>query len=472
MGTWVHRWRAGVIACVGPSVVARVGPSVVACVLAAPIACTPRDWVYTALPEVPGARSVVLGAGDEESLEIFADDLPLPEPTRLPFELDEGRRRLQAVFFDAPLEAQGMEQGVQRTREDGVPLSRATASYATSLDGTWTVTATPSRALKEARIAERPSPCVTFSGSAVNTPVAGTWFTFGAVLETGVVQENGAVLEAGAVLLGTSQNELLEVRRAEQRLLAVPAGVVPTALRRVADGRLFAGTTGGDLVELTVTGTTISAAWMTRVPFAEEIHALDGDVEGDRLELFALTSPGTFLRLEGDAWVPIARLPMSPAVMPGKLVYVGQRTALAATRAAPGVTRYRDGVIDALVPVGLESPVVAMAQVPGLGMVMADERGVLVALKADDRFEVLGKSGLDLELDVIHPFRAGLLAGGFNGYVAQYHPSAGFCPIAQLGSHSVLVILPLDGGFVLAGKRPVSAQYTAVTFLAPQGAER
>lgn len=444
METWVHRWRAGVVAGL----------------LAAPIACGPRDWVHTALPDVPGARSVVLGAGDEESLEIFADDLPLPEPTRLPFELNEGRRRLQAVFFDAPLEAQGMEPGVQRTRADGVPLSRATASFATALDGTWTVTATPSRALMEARIAERPSPCSTFTGSAVNTPVAGEWFTFGAALET------------GAVLLGTLQHELLEVRRAEQRLLAIPAGVEPTALRRVADGRLLAGTTRGDLVELTVTGTTISATWMTRAPFAEEISSLDGDVEGDRLELFALTTPGTLLRFVGDAWVPIAQLPVSPAVMPGKVVYVGQRTALAASRVTPDVTRYRDGVIDTLIPVGLESPVVAMAQVAGLGVVMADERGVLVALKADDRFETLGKSGLDLELDVIHPFRAGLLAGGFNGYVAQYHPSAGFCPIAQLGSHSILVILPLDDGFVLAGKRPVSAHYTAVTFLTPQGAER
>lgn len=421
-------------------------------VLAGLIGCSESDRLHTTLPEVAGAKSVVLAVGDSQRLRLFAGALPIADPLLLPFEVSDSDRAMEAAFFEGSLMQLGITSGVIEPASDRDVLPAAAKVFETKLDGAWSERASISPAFAAQKLVPRRSSCSVFTARTLDSGA-----THGIDL--------AAAIDRDTVLTGNIYGQLQLIR--EDGVTALPEirDVAPHSAYVAPDGRIFLGGAEGSLWRLTIDPFAVERLATATVTGALR-HLTGGYDQNGEIELFAVAFDGQFLRWSQDEWQPLHQFfYMENVFISGGAVHLGPGHAVAARRSSRDIARWRNGTLTLSVPPELNGAVQALGFVEALGAVASDELGVMVHDAGGGEWRPLGNSRLSLELNAISQFRDGFVAGGVFGFIVEYRPGEGFCEQQQLGSYNINVIAPLGESLVLAGEKPNLQDTVTITII-------
>lgn len=430
-------------------------------------ACAPEPG-FVALPPLDAeVRSWIVARGEGPTLRIMASDAEHPATF---LALDEPAP-LELAAFDVSLATLGLPPGAyvapSTTRTSTLP--RAHAVYVSEVDGdeaaAWQRTAAP--ALLAGVRLPAPDPCAQLSAE-VNALPRDSDVDWGLSIDADTALLGGP-LESTLVVLRTGESPRLMTLTASAGA-ATP--VEPRSALLDRRGRLWLGDEDGGL-------------WLTPLPAALDravverrvrrsphgsIVALAGDPEDPERELLAMTSRARVLRLEGGAWRVLDQFQEVPGSDENNgVVWLGPGRAFAAASSAPEVHALRDGAVE-LVAVNDGSVGVGSLIALGDGRVAAGMPTGLVSLYEDGTWRQLGRGALSLDLHAFLRWRGGFVYGGAFGYVGQWHPDTGFCPVAvesALASATVRALLPLGDTLIAVGDAPRGPGANTYTTLRP-----
>lgn len=393
------------------------------------------EVVFLPLPVLPGAR-VVLVSVDRVGgpTEITAYDWAAP-PERLPIDLGGSREATLEIYASShPLEALGLAAGpvvsvvgvpVEPLPLDGASILRA--RLRAGAESSWEPQAAPSGALADLRIAQ--------CDDLVLTRV-----------ELGLAQgRTGVVASSPTVALIGFQN--LDYRRLSgERVEALTTTIAAVAGFALAGGE-YQIAAGGRTWRMRDEGDRLRAVEAATSLSSENLVALAGGETERGVELFALDSAGTLLRVQGGVIESLEQLPTrgTPRL---HVVWLGPGGAVAASEDASFVVRYRDGVLARFDAASLG--VSALAHVFGFGTVIGTLAGAVFVLEGDVLRELeVGAGRLEaIPVAGIAPFRGGLLVLRNNETLTEIRPDGTVCPDRAAPIEIVNAAVTTVGDFV------------------------
>lgn len=278
-----------------------------------------------------------------------------------------------------------------------------------------------------------------------------------------------AVSAGDAAYFGTEDGAAVIRRGTEPELLPwVRAGgePVPVVYSAWLDarGRLWLGDVDGGLW---VAGVGVDGLRATRVvaPFGDRrIVALVGDPDDPETELYGATREGLVYRLVGDMWVVLHDLEVAERRQDVSIVWLGPGELLVGARLRRTLLHVRPGRPPRELgdfPLG----VTALARLSPSDVAVAVGAG-RVAHFVDGELEPAQPSSIALDILAFTPYDGGFLYAGASGFVGQWLPEAGFCPvpIATLAPRTVGHLVPLGDEVVALGDRRVdgTTPYTRI----------
>lgn len=411
-------------------------------------ACSPPP-VRVSIDAIPGAKSVLFAVERGARLdalaveELVATDLPedgatnteldLPSPV-LDYEPEEAMR-ITVIGFGLPLENVGLQAGrvdtaIDKTAQPILEIRPRIALRQIDITGgaagSWSEATTLPAPLGDVRIDTGwPAGCTRFSRREV--PTTSTQAASFAL-----------ALDAGTALIGLEDQTLLRISTGGALTDVTPqrAEPVPTwgALRESADVLWLAGREGslwrvridavGNVIEvlerhqLTTWVTTPTQPMITRHPQFRWIggHATPGSVE-----IFMLSVEGVLAKFDGAEIKELRRFELRDTDWRGGLAYLGPGEAMAGFITSQDVLHVRGATVT---PMRLNkdtvSGVTGLSAHPALGVVAADSLGNAFRFEDGVRWTKLFELGNVLGIDILLPYRSGLLAGGPGGFVQEW----------------------------------------------------
>lgn len=405
-----------------------VRPLILGCLVLAALGCTDRRQVDVVLPEVAGARTVLLAVEGETS-GVWVLDPARPAPLELG---DEGPLSLAYAAYDVVPEALGLALGPLVPRSDGGPLPTARlALEGARLDADdtftgWAPLATPPASLAAVRVL---SGCARFAATPFRAPAGG----------------DGGVLEAlpdGTALGSTMDGPFFLISPAGLTVLALPDTLPRTVSHTAADGTVWLFGREGRVAAGTL------ATGFREAPSAPERHelvaltAVPGSTQA--LELFVLSSRGDLYRFDGARWTTLVDAPDDAELTITRAVAAASDTDVLYSGRADAVTRWRPSGVSQEVPTEpeLTRDVEAVSYVPSLGYVIGTTlEGRYYHTPSPGRWtRLLGRDGqsatLSISVDALFPFEDGFLATGGLGATQQYSRAEGFCAVGASVAHN------------------------------------
>lgn len=412
-------------------------------------ACSADALIAIERPTVSGARAwvVALLGGDEP--RFVAQDFADPAPLRFDG-VGERVDRVEALVFDAPLEALGLAAGpvspapstAATTRGLPAPLEIVQRSLS---DARWT---TPERA--DARLAElrfsSTTPCRTLDARDESPPTR-------ARLRWAVP------VGPSVALVGGEEGQLAWASRdmPPRAAFALPADTA--AMATIDKGlRVEIGGLGGELTTIVLGQPTPAPFVSAPLPRREQIIRFTGDPDDLRRELWVLTSSGTVLRRDPSGWTiehQFTRASPQQAT-DGGLAWLGPGRVLAgfSTEGAAveieGERRTQRRVFQE--PLGL----LTMQRLAD-GTLLASGFGGIIARSRDGiTWEDLGRTPSGLNIYAFAGVASAFWYGGVFGTIGEHRDDAGFCPpIVDLPRGGAIdALLSLDDVILAVGQAP------------------
>lgn len=394
-----------------------------ACALCLLPACSPGS-TFVALPELePRVQSwLLVRTYDDGAVEVHAADraepVTLVERTDLP-------QRVELRGLSAPLVALELTPGVV-SPEPSAPYTRALPEGDVVLvaeragDGLtdWRPSARDVR-LDSFRYAVT-SPCRSLSAVTEDLPLTGSvrW---------------AVGVDADTVYTGVA-DQVASIGPSADAVVVPwvsPSGAgAPRAHSAWLDGRarLWLGDEDGGLWVATVASDGLRA---TRVvgPFGgRRITALAGDPDDPEGELYGATRAGLVYRLEGDHWTVVHDLEVLERRQEVVLAWLGPGELLAGARLRRTLLHLRAGLAPRELgdfPLG----VTALARLDDAQVLVAVGAGQ-VARFVEGAVEPAQPSSIALDILAFAPYASGYVYAGASGYIGQWLPGVGHCPVA------------------------------------------
>lgn len=198
-------------------------------------------------------------------------------------------------------------------------------------------------------------------------------------------------------------------------------------------------------------------------PLGLPLARLTGSASDQPLELFAVSSYGSFERFDGARWTTLHPAGESRDYR-RDLVMVGPGEALAVGIVESVALRYRSGELTTEV-LGESVSAMSVGQIPGVGTVVGAFDGKL--LRHDGgRWVPFEDSPIALAITAIVPFRGGFLVTTGAGLLVEWQPGYGFCEPVPTPHAIIKFVAPLESGIMIAGDRkPGSTSSSILTFL-------
>ena len=398
------------------------------CFALAALGCTDRRHVEVMLPEVAGARTVLLAAeGDTRGVWVL--DPARPSPLELG---GEGPLSLAYAAYGVPPESLGLVLGPLVSRGDGGPLPASRlALEGAQLDADdvfsgWAPLPTLPASLEAVRVV---SACARFGATPFRTPPRG----------------DGGVLEAlpdGTALASTVDGPFFRVTPTGLTPLALPDTLPRTVSHTAADGTVWLFGREGRAAAGTL------EAGFRPAPSAPEPHelvaltAVPGSTRA--LELFVVSSRGDLYRFDGARWTTLVDAPGDAELTITRAVAAASATDVLYSGRADAVTRWRPSGVSQEVPTEPDQArhVEAVTYIPSLGYVVGTTlEGRYYHESSPGRWtRLLGRDGqsatLSISVDALFPFEDGFFATGGLGATQQYSRAEGFCAVGASVAHN------------------------------------
>ncbi len=431
-----------------------------ACALLLAAGC--EGTVVVALPPLPpGVQSWVIGVGPD-ALALHAADAD--HPVRL--EAREDARALELIAYREPLDALGLAPGPLAQAADDAPsttLPAGVATFVAQLDhstaSAWSSAAAP------ALLAD------------VRLPATGTCLelrpTVGA-LPTERDFTWAVSVDRDTVLTGTGEPFAFRLRvgAAPHRLEFVYTSTAhgsasPRSGFRDAGGLLWLGDHDGGLWRAEVSEDALRLTRLVRGSDLGQIRALDGDPADPEQQLFMISTTGTVARFDRDRWAIIDAVPFRPGTDTNNgIAWVGRDALFAAATSWPQVRAVRGEAREDVSISDGEVSITGLTRI-GPGQVGVGMSTGVVAHHHDGAWTRLGRGGLALDVYSFVAWQRGFVYGGVYGYVGQWDPDGGFCPVADAptAGGSVRFLLPFGDALLAIGDGPAGPGNTAYTVL-------
>jgi hypothetical protein len=414
-------------------------------------ACQPS--VERALPDVPGAATVLLVVLQDDAASVVALELPVARAFAVASDVT-----VEALFYPCSLAALRLPSGpIPLAGVDGRALPPPTARHVLEPGAPrWRAAeAALSPQLEALRLALAvESPCRVFDVAAAHRVVM--------PLPPEILRETptaAAVLDDGSVLVTTAQRRAFIASRASVTATLVPGltglGVTAEGLfRRPGDERLWVLGSQLDLYEASPRGEGDFVITATRAAPRGEVQAgrawLDGTKRG-ALELWALAqdgsyagwsevAPPSFVRCEDCSRLVNAGFAL---VSRGGDVYLGRRGEALRVRAGRAERLALSLFGGAALYSALE------VDAPELGVVIGTSGG-RIHHEREGTWDAF-VSTLGPPVRVMTRLDEGFVYASDNGEVREYRLGAGLCPPAQAGPVKIRAAFEVGGDLVLIG---------------------
>ncbi len=426
---------------------------------------------YVGLPAefTPSIESWLLArVTPDNEVSVTAADRSAPSTV---FPPEDGVVRLEVRGFEASLANLGLDRGPLKRVEPGhggMALPAGTLRFAAELTGTTLSDWVPKLATRDpAEIVdglsfELRSPCSTLVGTSADLPTrsAITW---------------AVSMDSSSVLLGSYQDAYAVSARVGAEPTVVPwiLGSLPMPRPRCAfrdaRGRLWLGDEDGSLWLGTPESAGIALSRVVQPRPEIDVRQLDGDPSDPEHQLYALAQGGTIHHLEGDRWVLVDDLALTNAPEALALAWLGPGELLAGASSRPKLRHIVAGQARDLGDFGVG--VVSMGHL-GPRLIGIGAVGGTIARFQDQNLEPPARSSIALDVKAFAPMKAGaFLYAGASGYVGEWNPAVGYCPVqtTPLAPRTVSFALPLGDEVLLLGDSPgggAKTRLTRISFLA------
>jgi hypothetical protein len=276
-------------------------------------------------------------------------------------------------------------------------------------------------------------------------------------------------VDGDAAYLGTQDGVAVIRRGTEPELLpwarsvGEPAPVVYSAWLD-ARGRLWMGDEEGGLWVASVAPDGLRATRIVGPFVGRRVVALAGNPEDPEGELYGATREGLVYRLAGDRWTVVHDLEVVERRQDVVIVWLGPGELLAGARVRRTLLHLREGLAPRELgdfPLG----VTALARLDPSEVLVAVGAGQVTRF-VEGALEPTEQSAIALDILAFAPYASGYLYAGASGYVGQWLPAAGFCPVptAALAPRTVSQLVRLGDELVALGDNRVdgTAPYTRV----------
>lgn len=429
------------------------------------------DVAHLSLPPLDGAARSWVIVRHAESPELYAADAT--SPLRLPLPAEP--LHLELVAYRETLAELGWSVGPLVPAPPGArstSLPTALESFEADVEdgepGAWR-SSMPSAAVRDFRLIA-PSPCLEMFPEVGELPTRGdiVWAvslddetalmggdsTFAILFRAGIGPGRVPLVVAPGSPLGPTDTP-------------TPRGGFLDARRRLwlgdRDGGLWRGAIG------------TSSITVTRVvgPHPHgRVRTVDGDPDDPEGQLFVMTASGAVARLDGDRWVELDRIGMTAREENNNtLVWMGRDEVFAGTSDWPAIRVIRGQTREDVRIDGAEGMAITGMTKLGPREVMVGLSTGLVAHFVDERWTALGRASLVLDLLTFYRWpHGGFLYTSAFGYLAEWHPDAGFCepstgPIAPA---SAKYLLPMGDALLMTGDEERIDGPTAWTLIRPR----
>lgn len=231
-----------------------------------------------------------------------------------------------------------------------------------------------------------------------------------------------------------------------------------------AGGRVWLGDDDGGLWMATATVDGLRATRVVGPVIGQPVTALAGDPGAPERELYGVTRGGLLQRLEGDRWVLVRDLEVVDGRQDVHVVWLGPGELLAGARLRRTLLHHRDGRPPRELG-DFPRGVTALARLSPADIAVGVGAGQ-VAHFVSGELEPAELSSIALDILTFTPYDDGFLYAGASGFVGQWLPEVGFCPVptAALAPRTVSRLLPVGDEVVALGDRRVdgTTPYTRV----------
>ena len=416
------------------------------------------------LPEIAGARALVVAlTSGARSPEIVAVDLADPSALgalSVPAHPGDEEVRVTVLYYPDPLASLGLRPGPlvlagPEQPSHGLPTFQSAREAifrdAPPAEVEWRVVGSLTPPLSELRLPF--SDCARFS-------------SMQRVLTATKTAQFNVYADPDHALIGTGDRRLYLVgRTGTVEELALPPGA-PTIYGAARDdeGSIWFGADGGELWRGRYSD-HLELALVSRSPSRQRIHWISLGPTPAGTEIYTLTVQGAFEQYAGGRWRGLHQFQYDVGGDErGGVAWIGPGEALAAYGNASELIRLRGGIVSEERPTAMLAGFASVAVVPGYGVVAGDYRGGLFR-ESLGVWSPISDSPVGLPRDKIIPYEDGFLFAGVNGFLGQYRPSRGFCPLEQIAGHSIRDVLILGDDLILSGVRGDTQIYGVVTVL-------
>jgi hypothetical protein len=239
--------------------------------------------------------------------------------------------------------------------------------------------------------------------------------------------------------------------------IPAPSGLSLSAALAMDDGSIWIAGGRGALSRIRI-GPPIVVLTATTSSPAEDFLWMDGSrASSAATDLYLLSAEGGWIHFDGRRWNVLHRF--TPPIDRGQeyrgaTLRLGASSALAVKGSDPGVVRLSpDGSVRTeLVGARGVEPFAALASVPGVGTVVGSSTGTIYRDRGDGHWSLVGVlTAANYGVRSFTPYDDGFAIAGDMGIFAQYRPSTGVCPPAQVAQEQLNWIVPLGEDLITGG---------------------